>query len=123
MPPWLWLDLRNGKRIAADVQRRGHGRVLSVLVEVVEDYARRLGLNTLLVNADPRAVGYSEKMGWGACVWDQTDLTGFTSDYGQMTKVLPQKSFWSRDGIGEPVVLWHGMTLLVVWNFRTPKSV
>ena len=30
---------------------------------------------------------------------------------------------WPRDGIGEPVVLLHGMTLLVVWNFRTPKSV
>lgn len=36
--------------IAVDVQRRGHGRVSSALVE---QYARRLGLRTLLVNADP----------------------------------------------------------------------
>src|SRR3954447_18195290 len=34
--------------IAPDVQRRGYGRVLSRLVE---DYARGLGLRTLLVNA------------------------------------------------------------------------
>src|SRR6267154_2626172 len=47
--------------IAADAQRQGHGRILS---ELVDDYARRLGLNTLLVNADPDAVGYYEKMGW-----------------------------------------------------------
>jgi GNAT superfamily N-acetyltransferase len=47
--------------IATDAQRRGHGRILS---ELVDDYALRLGLNTLLVNADPDAVGYYEKMGW-----------------------------------------------------------
>jgi GNAT superfamily N-acetyltransferase len=34
--------------IAADAQRRGHGRALSALVD---DYARGLGLTTLLVNA------------------------------------------------------------------------
>jgi GNAT superfamily N-acetyltransferase len=45
--------------IATDAQRQGHGRILS---ELVDDYALRLGLNTLLVNADPDAVGYYEKM-------------------------------------------------------------
>jgi N-acetylglutamate synthase-like GNAT family acetyltransferase len=71
--------------IAADVQRRGHGRALSALIE---DYARRLGLKTLLVNADPEAVSYYEKMGWEACVWDEAELTGIASDCKQMTKAL-----------------------------------
>jgi N-acetylglutamate synthase-like GNAT family acetyltransferase len=75
--------------IAADVQRRGHGRVLSALVE---DYARRLGLRTLLVNADPQAVGYYEKMGWEAGIWDEAELTGIASDCEQMTKVLVRQS-------------------------------
>lgn len=57
-------DFRDGRgavrlvAIAIDVQRWGHGRALS---ELVENYARRLGLKTLLVNADPAAVGYYEK--------------------------------------------------------------
>jgi N-acetylglutamate synthase-like GNAT family acetyltransferase len=75
--------------IAADIQRRGHGRVLSALVE---DYARRLGLKTLLVNADPEAVGYYKKMGWRACVWDEAELTGIASECKQMTKSLVHTS-------------------------------
>jgi N-acetylglutamate synthase-like GNAT family acetyltransferase len=75
--------------IAADVQRRGHGRILSALVE---DYACRLGLKTLLVNAAPDAVGYYKKMGWHACVWDEAELTGIASDCEQMTKSLVQMS-------------------------------
>jgi N-acetylglutamate synthase-like GNAT family acetyltransferase len=71
--------------IAADIQRRGHGRILSASVE---DYARRLGLNTLFVNADPDAVGFYEKMGWKVCVWDVAELTGIASDCTQMTKAL-----------------------------------
>jgi N-acetylglutamate synthase-like GNAT family acetyltransferase len=75
--------------IATDVQRRGHGRVLSALVE---DYARRLGLKTLLVNANPDAVGYYKKMGWRACIWDEAELTGIASECNQMTKSLVQTS-------------------------------
>jgi N-acetylglutamate synthase-like GNAT family acetyltransferase len=74
--------------IATDLQRQGHGRVLS---ELVEGYARRLGLNTLFVNAAPDAVGYYEKMGWDNYVWDETELTGIASDCTQMTKALLQK--------------------------------
>ena len=71
--------------IATEFQRRGHGRILS---ELVESYARRLGLKTLFVNADPEAVGYYKKMGWENYVWDETELTGIASDCTQMTKVL-----------------------------------
>src|ERR1700730_10083946 len=66
-------------------QRRGHGRALSTLVE---QYARRLGLRTLLVNADPAAVGYYEKMGWKACIWDEAELTGIAAHCKQMSKAL-----------------------------------
>jgi N-acetylglutamate synthase-like GNAT family acetyltransferase len=72
--------------IATDVQRQGHGRILS---ELVEGYARHLGLNTLFVNADRDAVGYYQKMGWENYVWDETDIA---SDCTQMTKVLLHKS-------------------------------
>lgn len=74
--------------IAADVQRRGHGYALSNLVE---NYARALGLTTLLINADPEAVGYYEKMGWHAFLWDEAELTGIAADCKQMTKSLLHK--------------------------------
>jgi N-acetylglutamate synthase-like GNAT family acetyltransferase len=75
--------------IAADVQRQGHGRVLSTLVE---DYARRLGLKSLLVNAAPDAVGYYEKMGWRACAWDEAELTSIAAECTQMAKPLVRTS-------------------------------
>ena len=74
--------------IAADVQRQGHGRILS---ELVENYARGLDLNTLFVNADPNAVGYYEKMGWETHVWDRAELTGIASHCMQMKKALLHK--------------------------------
>jgi N-acetylglutamate synthase-like GNAT family acetyltransferase len=73
--------------ITADSQRQGHGRVLSRLVE---DYARRLGISTLLVNAAPDAVGYYKKMGWVPCVWNEAELTGIKADCTQMYKSLLQ---------------------------------
>jgi N-acetylglutamate synthase-like GNAT family acetyltransferase len=73
--------------IAIDVQRQGHGRILS---ELVEGYARRLDLNTLFVNADPDAVGYYKTMGWEPYVWDEAELTGIASNCTQMTKALLQ---------------------------------
>jgi N-acetylglutamate synthase-like GNAT family acetyltransferase len=75
--------------IATDVQRQGHGRMLS---ELVEDYARHLGLNTLFVNADPDAIGYYDKMGWENYVWDRAELTGIASNCTQMRKALLHRS-------------------------------
>jgi N-acetylglutamate synthase-like GNAT family acetyltransferase len=74
--------------IATDVQCKGHGRILS---ELVEDYARRLGLNTLFVNAAPDAVGYYEKMGWEVYIWNRAELTGIASGCTQMRKALLHK--------------------------------
>lgn len=71
--------------ISSDVQRSGHGRALSSLIE---DYARRFGIATLLVNAAPDAVGFYEKMGWKKDMWDQSELRGLASDCIQMTKNL-----------------------------------
>jgi hypothetical protein len=51
-----------------------------------------LGLKTLLVNADPEAVGYYKTMGWRACVWDEAELTGIASECKQMTKSLVHTS-------------------------------
>ncbi len=84
-------DFQNGTgavrlvAIAVDLQRCGHGRALSALVE---NYARRLGLRTLFVNAVPDATGYYEKMGWEFYTWDQSELIGIASDCKQMRKVL-----------------------------------
>jgi GNAT superfamily N-acetyltransferase len=71
--------------ITSDLQRQGHGRVLSRLVE---DYARRLGISLLLVNAAPDAVGYYKKMGWHSCIWDEAELTGIALGAEQMVKVI-----------------------------------
>ena len=67
--------------IAPDMQRRGHGRVLS---RQVDDYARRLGIKILHVNAVREAVGYYEKMGWKADIWNEAELT----DLRQMSKCI-----------------------------------
>lgn len=71
--------------IASEVQRAGHGRTLSLLAE---EYARRLGIATLLVNAAPDAVGFYEKMGWKKEMWDESELRGLASDCVQMMKNL-----------------------------------
>jgi N-acetylglutamate synthase-like GNAT family acetyltransferase len=71
--------------IALDLQGRGHGRVLS---ELVEHYARRLGLKILFVNSVPEAIGYYEKMGWEYYTWDESELTGIASECKQMRKML-----------------------------------
>jgi GNAT superfamily N-acetyltransferase len=75
--------------ITVDSQRQGHGRILSRLVE---DYARRLGISTLLVNAAPDAVRYYNKMGWVPCLWNEVELTGIRADCTQMSKLLLQNS-------------------------------
>lgn len=69
--------------IAQNVQRAGHGRALSSLTE---EYARRFGIATLLVNAAPDAVVFYEKMGWKREMWDESELRGLAADCIQMTK-------------------------------------
>lgn len=88
-------DLGNGRgavrlvAIATGTQRRGHGRILSALVE---QYARELGLTTLFVNAVPGVVGYYEKMGWNAGPWDEAELVGIAVGCKQMSKPLLRNS-------------------------------
>lgn len=47
--------------IAASVRGRGHGRILGARVE---DYAHRLGIHTLVVNAAADAEGFYAATGW-----------------------------------------------------------
>ncbi len=46
--------------IEPEIQRKGHGRVLS---EYVEQYTQNMGINAPYVNAVPESVGYYEKLG------------------------------------------------------------
>ncbi|WP_157763294.1 GNAT family N-acetyltransferase [Pseudomonas citronellolis] len=71
--------------ISLSDQRQGHGRILS---ELVEDYARRLFLEVLLVNAAPDAVGFYKKMSWQTQVWDNAEYMSGKSDCVQMVKSL-----------------------------------
>ena len=81
--------------IVADLQRRGHGRKLA---ELVEDYARSLGITRLFVNAAPEAVGYYEKLGWQRFTRDETELSGIASGAVQMTKSLVVNQFYEGTG-------------------------
>jgi hypothetical protein len=47
-----------------------------------------LGINTLLVNAAPEAVGYYQKLGWEAYIWDEPELSGIAAGATQMRKSL-----------------------------------
>jgi N-acetylglutamate synthase-like GNAT family acetyltransferase len=84
-------DFGNGSRavrlvaISTDMQGKGHGRVLSALVD---DYARHLGLTLLFVNALPEAIGYYQKMGWEFCDWNEAELIGIASDCKQMRRAI-----------------------------------
>lgn len=71
--------------IAADRQRRGHGRAME---DLVTRHAYKLGITTLLVNSAPDAVGFYEKCGWQRGVWDAAELAGIASDCVQMVKPL-----------------------------------
>jgi GNAT superfamily N-acetyltransferase len=71
--------------IESEFQGQGHGRVLS---HFLENYARRLGILTLYVNAAPEAVGYYEKLGWTPEVWNKAELIGIASQCLQMSKRL-----------------------------------
>ena len=67
------------------LQRQGHGRVLG---ELIEAEARRRGMVKLGLNARQDAVGFYERIGWGAEVWDRGELESFAAHCTQMTKRL-----------------------------------
>jgi N-acetylglutamate synthase-like GNAT family acetyltransferase len=71
--------------IEPDLQRQGHGRVLS---DCVENYARSLGIRILYVNAALDAVGYYEKLGWRPELWNEDELVGIAAECRQMSKRL-----------------------------------
>lgn len=71
--------------ISLSDQRQGHGRVLSKLVE---DYARSLFLEVLLVNAAADAVEFYNKTSWRTQVWDDAEYMSGESDCVQMVKSL-----------------------------------
>ncbi|MDO8518444.1 MAG: GNAT family N-acetyltransferase [bacterium] len=71
--------------ITKDQQGAGHGRVLA---DMVENLAREKGVKKLLVNANPNAVGYYEKLGYVREDWDPSELVGISVNSIQMSKIL-----------------------------------
>ncbi|KQU99134.1 GNAT family N-acetyltransferase [Devosia sp. Root105] len=71
--------------IVPPLQRQGHGSVLETLLI---DYARARGMKRLWLNAARDAVGFYEKLGWTAEVWDEVELATFAHNCVQMTKPI-----------------------------------
>ena len=71
--------------IEPEFQGQGHGRVLS---DFIENYARRLDIQALYVNAAPESIGYYGKLGWRPEIWDEAELIGIASECLQMSKRL-----------------------------------
>jgi GNAT superfamily N-acetyltransferase len=71
--------------IAPELQRQGHGRSMSALVD---REARRRGVRLLRVNAAPEAVGFYERTGWHRREWDRNELSGIAADCIQMERAL-----------------------------------
>lgn len=71
--------------ITASEQGRGHGRVMSDLLDA---RARALGIATLFVNAAPTALGFYERTGWERHEWDPAELVSIAQDCIQMRKRL-----------------------------------
>jgi GNAT superfamily N-acetyltransferase len=71
--------------IAPELQRQGHGRAMSALIDAE---ASRRGMYRLLINAHNRAVGFYEKTGWTRETWDLRELVGIAAECGQMSKLL-----------------------------------
>ena len=67
------------------LQARGHGRILGQLVEAE---ARRRGIRKLMLNAFMGSIGFYEKMGWHAEVWDAAEATEYAGRSMQMTKLI-----------------------------------
>jgi GNAT superfamily N-acetyltransferase len=71
--------------IAPALQRQGHGRAMSDLVDAE---ARRRGMRRLVVNAHESAIGFYERTGWHRESWDAAELVGIASHCVQMAKAL-----------------------------------
>jgi len=71
--------------IVPELQARGHGRMLGQLVQAE---AKRRGMGRLMLNAFIGSIGFYEKMGWHAEVWDAAEATEYADRSLQMTKVL-----------------------------------
>lgn len=71
--------------IIAEEQGKGHGRIMS---ELLEAKARDRGIGTLFVNAAPEAVAFYERTGWSRYEWDRAELVGIAADCVQMRKLL-----------------------------------
>jgi N-acetylglutamate synthase-like GNAT family acetyltransferase len=63
-------------------QGKGHGRILA---EMVTNFARQKGVKKFLVNADPNAIGYYEKLGYAREDWDPSELVGISANSVQMS--------------------------------------
>lgn len=66
-------------------QAKGHG---SILGQHVEEFARKMGVRKLVVNAAPDAVGYYERLGFSRDRWDVAELEGVLADAVKMAKAL-----------------------------------
>jgi N-acetylglutamate synthase-like GNAT family acetyltransferase len=75
--------------IRRDVQRRGHGAKLAAMVD---DFATKLRLHTLFVNAAADALGYYKKLGWEFFDWDLVELTLIAGGGRQMRKALSSRA-------------------------------
>jgi GNAT superfamily N-acetyltransferase len=71
--------------IVPALQRQGHGSMLEALLI---DYAKARGMTRLWLNAARDAVGFYQKLGWTAEVWDEVELATFGRNCVQMTKPI-----------------------------------
>lgn len=71
--------------ILPQLQGQGHGRVLG---QLVEQEARRRGARRLMLNSRDTAVGFYERTGWTAEVWDAAELADIAAHCVQMTKAI-----------------------------------
>lgn len=69
--------------VTARQRGRGHGRVLSAMVE---DYARKLGLHTLFVSAVLDAEGFYSATGWARVASGAPPLLGHADSFAQLRK-------------------------------------
>lgn len=86
------LDLKDNQTaimrlvaITKNEQRKGHGLVLA---EKFIQLARDKGAKKICVNAEPKALGFYEKLGFYKNVWDREEQEGIAKDCIQMVKKL-----------------------------------
>lgn len=71
--------------VTKSAQGQGHGRALS---EMVEAFARTLGVRKFALNARVSAVGYYRRLGYGFESWDPAELASTSDNCVQMSKML-----------------------------------